>query len=60
MSHLIYIDESIHSGLEAIRDADDVDDWDLTFVITDERVFVLSLTCELTYRARKRKGRKWS
>lgn len=43
LSHLIYIDEHVHSGLEAIRDADDVDDWDLTFVITEEKVRSISI-----------------
>jgi hypothetical protein len=38
MAHLVYIDEHVFGGLEAIRDAEDVDDWDLTFVATEERV----------------------
>eukprot|EP01127_Copromyxa_protea_P005702 TRINITY_DN15568_c0_g1_i1.p1 TRINITY_DN15568_c0_g1~~TRINITY_DN15568_c0_g1_i1.p1 ORF type:complete len:478 (-),score=49.27 TRINITY_DN15568_c0_g1_i1:63-1355(-) len=37
LSHLAYIDPEMHTGLEAVRDAEDVDDWDLTFAVTEER-----------------------
>lgn len=57
MSHLKDIDEQILSSLEAIRDADDVDDWDLTFVISEEVVCIIIMAQKLTpTKGEKEKG----